>query len=259
MITRSYGAKLDDPGKQRFSAVRLAPIELPDSVDYSYGFRIDNQKALGTCVSFGTRKLFDFYATKRTGKPVTCSARAIYSAAKSEFEQGDTSDDGLAVSDGLTIATQFYVNESDWPSTDCDSEDDFPQWILPVPASIKRTDFLLNDIVRLAEITDEQMQIALHAHGPLCIGTSWLDSWEEIGTDGILPVAGNSVGGHCVDVVSYARNFRGSGKTYYKIANNWDTDYGDAGFVYMEAASLVNLSDAYTVKALKPQTAAAAA
>jgi hypothetical protein len=253
MEKRYYGAKLNDPGKSRFPAINMASVaELPPVVDYSYAFRIDNQGQLGTCVSYGTRKIFDVFATKRTGKTFLVSPRAIYSSAKAQFSPGDDTDDGLAVSDGLSIAKQFYVLESDWPSTMTAGEQDFPQWLLPVPDSLKKTDFIFKDIVRLEDITVDQIRLMLHGHGPCCIGISWMDNWENIGEDGKLPGTGGSVaGGHCINITGYFDEFENldGTKGAFKIANNWSAEWGYNGYCFLPYNSTSMPTDVYTIRA----------
>ena len=256
MSQYKLGAKLHDPGKTRFEAIKMESVgvELPDVVDYSYMYVIDNQGQLGTCVSYGTRKAIDVYYTKRHNESrssFVSSARAIYSTAKSQFEAGDTQDDGLAVSDGLSVAKEFYVLESDWPSTMTAGEQDFPQWLLPVPENIKKTDFVFKDVVRLEDITVEQMELALYTHGPLVIGINWLEEWMDAGPDGRLLSDGTSAGGHCINITSYKKSFQNLDGTLgaFKIANNWGTDWGKNGFCYLPYSSTSMPTDVYTIRA----------
>jgi C1A family cysteine protease len=214
----------------------LPPV-LPAVLDYSEsGFfpAIDNQGGLGTCVAYGSRKLFEFYHAKRKGDRELVSARAIYSYAKSTYEQGDTQDDGLNVSDGLNTIATFYVNESDWPSVPNDSEENFPAYLIPVPTDIRKTDFIIKSFATVNPDV-EDMKKALYKKGIMLLGIAFANEWMNTGSDGVLPIPQSVDGGHCMSIVGWNDNIvcPDGTKGAFKIANNWTTDWGAAGYCYL--------------------------
>ena len=245
MIHHAKGARLNDAGKQRFATVRMEEIELPHRYDYMAGFNIPDQGALGVCVSEGWRKHFNFIATKRTGHPFSVSARAIFAQARADSDPGDTTDSGLDVSAGAAVLERFYVDEAAYPSTDVQSESDFPEWLEPVPDGFKKTDFLLKGTSSLAQITVQQIKLALFKHGPLVAGSAWLDSWEQIQGNSlaevIMPATGTSLGGHCTNFVGWDDDLGG-----IIDANSWSRDWGFRGFALIPYAAIeANVTDVY--------------
>jgi C1A family cysteine protease len=211
------------------------PVVMPSKVDYSPQYPPpSDQGQLGTCVAFASAKVFDFYHLRRLNNKQFISARAVYAQAKASFEQGDRTDDGLNVSDGLGAISEYYVYELDYPSFPDGSEKDFPSYLEIAPANIHHTDFLVQNILTVtASVSD--MRKAIYQKGPLVIGLSWPNSWFNIGSDGLLPEPDTSAGGHCVNIVGYDDKIANLDGTYgaFNIINNWTTQWGAGGYAWL--------------------------
>ena len=258
MTKYGLGAKLNT----RNEGIQALTMESVANLPAKYGYRfqyegqkfapIDNQGQLGTCVSYGWRKRFDFqYNKDHPGAFQTCSPRAIYAAAKAQFEAGDVGDDGLAVSDGGNVLREFWVAESDWSSAMTQGEQDFSQWLEQAPVNLQRTDFLFANIVRLQEISVEQIKLMLFKHGPVVMGLNWPSNWFDIGQDGRLPSPAETAGGHCVGLTDWDDDFENldGSKGALDLPNNWDTTWGDKGYAKVPYNVVPQLiTDIYTIQ-----------
>jgi C1A family cysteine protease len=241
-MTYGMGLKsLRDPRYDEFERLvideKSLPPVMPAVLDYSEsGFfpAIDSQGGLGCCTAYSARKQFEFYHAKRRGERELISARALFAAGRAKYEPGDTQDDGANCSDMLNILTQFYVNESDWPSVPNDSEADFPSYLEQAPTNLQKTDFLIQQFVTVNP-TVEDMKKALYCRGILMIGTNWAQSWFNPDENGVLPVPDSVAGGHAISVVGYNDTIKcPDGSTgCVKIANNWSQSWGLNGYCYL--------------------------
>lgn len=70
---------------------------------------------------------------------------------------------------------------------------------------------------------------------PLAVGTRWFNSMFEPSSEGVLTVNPSSglAGGHQYEVVGYD-----AARGLVKIPNSWGTDWGVAGYAYMQAEDL---------------------
>jgi len=239
IMNKAMGLKsLHDPKYDEFDKLHVdekSVVILPNKVDYSYDYPLpDDQGQLGTCVAFASAKIFDFYHKKHAGVTDLVSARAIYAQAKSQFEQGDTQDDGLNVSDGLGAIHEYYVFEKDYSSFPDDSEADFAAYLKIAPKELQHTDFIVRKFFTVNP-TVADMRRALFKNGPLLIGLAWPNSWFNVESDGKLPAPDSSAGGHCVSIVGYddtIENLDGT-KGAFHVINNWTTQWANGGYAWM--------------------------
>ena len=256
---RNFGLRnVHDPKYDEFKRLEIdektLPKVLPPIVSYKYEYpAVDNQGGLGTCVAYGTRKIFEFYFFKRHGIARLVSPRAIYAQAKSQFESGDVQDDGLNVSDGLNTVKEYYVWESDYPSVPNDSEANFPAYLQVAPENLHRTDFIIKNFVTVDNHVDA-MKKALYKNGPFLIGTAWPNSWMDVPPSGILPAPDVQAGGHCVGIVGYNDNVINADNSLgaFELINNWTTEWANEGYAWLPY-SLENTqffpTDIFTVQA----------
>jgi len=249
---RAFGLKsLIDPRLGEFPKAVFSPEQiaaLPKKVDYSYDYpKIDNQFQFGTCVAFGTKKVFEFFYKKRNNKPILISANAIFSGAKNEYYPTDLTDDGIEVSDGLNILKQYYVLDSALPY----QPNNFAACVAPVPDDLKKTDFLFQDFVSVNP-TVEEIKLALYHHGVVAIGIDFSNEWMQPPTNGVLqPHNLTSAGGHCISLAGYDDDIDvGDGTNgAFLLINSWSTDWALGGKAWLPYSSDVLPSDVFTVKA----------
>src|ERR1035441_10207789 len=102
MVKHGLGLlNVHDPNYDKYDKLEVdektLPPVLPSTLDYSetpYFPAIDDQGAMGTCTGYAGRKQFEFYRAKRKSNKDLISARALFAAARAEFNPGDTQDDG---------------------------------------------------------------------------------------------------------------------------------------------------------------------
>ena len=209
---------------------------LPSKVDYTPGMPpVQNQQDLGTCVSWGSAKFLEFYHQRRHNIKTLVSARAIYSGAKLTYDPTDLTDDGLDCSQGMDIISQYYVDESAWPSNDATSEKEFPQWVAPVPDNIKKSDYIVKSF-NTVNPTVYDLKLALYKHGLVLSGVNFAENWMNVDSTGRLQSSGlTSAGGHCMVICGYNDHFVNLDGSLgaFTWSNQWGTDYGHNGYIYL--------------------------
>ena len=236
----AFGLKsLNDPRYEEFEKFipdEITKNSLPEKVDYSYLMPpVQNQENLGTCVSFGCAKLLEFYHRKHHNIQSLVSARAIYSGAKNQYESNDLKDDGLQVSDGLSVISQYYVEETVWPSTDAQSEAQFPEWIIPVPPNLYKSDFVVNNF-NTVNLTVQDLKLALFKHGIVLSGVNFANEWFNVDSTGRLQSNNlTAAGGHCMVICGFDDNFLNldGSQGAFTWSNQWGTSYGHKGYIYL--------------------------
>ena len=82
--------------------------------------------------------------------------------------------------------------------------------------------------------------------GPVVIGIPWLSGMYDTRPSGMVEVAGQVVGGHCVVVTGYHPGIRLAGEGWFarhevlRWRNSWGTGYGLNGSAYVKAADLAS-------------------
>lgn len=78
----------------------------------------------------------------------------------------------------------------------------------------------------------DQMARTVVQLGPVVIGVPWRSGMYDTGPDGVVQVEGSEVGGHCLVVIGYRRNYKGLGPCFVWL-NSWGPTYGlnGRGFV----------------------------
>ncbi len=216
--------------------VPLAPVKAwlrPASCSYEYDYPpVYDQGDWGSCVTHGTGETLDFFAKKRHGSDARVSRRAIYYQTKADYEGGDFTDDGLAITDALEmISKRGWVNEALWPYP---PDGDLAEMFTPVPANLWIPTPTFTTWVNVPT-TPAEMAQGLWQHGPLIIGVNWATEWMNPGPNGEL-AAGKSIdGGHCVAVVGYNDAFAcaDGSKGAFKIRNSWGPNWGIGGDCWM--------------------------
>jgi C1A family cysteine protease len=234
MSIRFYGRKRGLSKHFEIRRFEAKPGILPESVSYeSYAAPVYDQGAFGSCVANSTAAVQRLYHRKRTGQDILVSRAAVYSQAKYSYEPTDIADDGLLITDGLLVPKNFgYALESAFPYPTDPSGNDAGNLLEPVPpadwsASFKEATYLTVDAASV-----DSMIRALVAHGPLVIGLSFAQEFENIGSDGLMDpkYAQTDAGGHCVHILAYDQHkFGGS----FRIRNSWGTSWGSAGDGWM--------------------------
>jgi len=86
------------------------------------------------------------------------------------------------------------------------------------------------------DITD--VAAAISQHGPVVVGTKWLQQMFTPGPDGFLDVSGAVAGGHCYLIIGV--NIEDG---YFTICNSWSASWGDNGTAKIRGEDLAKLLD----------------
>ena len=223
--------------------------QLPSSLSYQYDFGpIENQGNFGACVTFGTSGVDEFFRTKR-GYPANISESALYSLTKYHYEPTEIHTQGLYVGDALkTLQVIGYVDSNVMPYADNDAA-----CTKVVSPSLIKNDHPLSNFARVT-IDANDFMIALYQHGPIVIGTEWVNDWFNPDANGFLSATADrsqTIGGHCVSIVGYSK-----AKAAFLIRNQWGTAWGIpeatnpgmGGYAWLPFQAVPNMvDDAYTV------------
>ncbi len=208
-----------------------AKTALATSVSYDYLFGpVFDQGAEGSCVSNGSAALMLAFRRKRRNEAIMVSRRAIYTRAlENDGAPQPFQDNGLNVSDGLTVCEEGYIPEALWPYTSVG----LPQFFDVPPASLWKNDFTMTNYVTvLPDPLD--MQRALIAHGPIIIGLNFANEWMDTGADGILATENLTVdGGHCMVITGFKYI---DGALHFRVRNSWGASWADNGYCWLPAA-----------------------
>lgn len=94
----------------------------------------------------------------------------------------------------------------------------------------------------------DEIKHALLIDHLVVFGMTVYESFETVGTDGIVPVPKNGekeLGGHALCIVGYDDNFNNGS---FIVRNSWGDAWGDEGYCYIPYSMLKYLMDIWTVK-----------
>jgi hypothetical protein len=206
-----------------------AVTALTKSVSYDMMFPpAFDQGQEGSCVSNASAGLYMGFRSKRRHESIMPSRRVIYFDALTAEKQ-PLEDDGAWPSDGVQSLQASYVPEAEWPYAYLGT----PQFFQTPPQNLRRTDYLL--AAHYAVSPDPlSIQRALNAHGPIIIGLTWANEWNELDATNILSTENLTVdGGHCVLITGYKYI---NGALVFRIRNSWGTDWADNGYCWLPAS-----------------------
>lgn len=159
---------------------------------------------------------------------------------------GDVNQDqGTQIRSGvLAVVRQGICEETLWPYVQ--------QNLYPKPSTASYSQASSHKIKAGYKIDHTSLmdqKICLSNGYPYLIGISVYSSFENVGSDGIIPMPKASeqlLGGHCLCVVGYDDSTR-----RFTIANSWGSSWGDKGYCYIPYSYLINpglASDFWTVR-----------
>jgi hypothetical protein len=166
------------------------------------------------------------------GREERLSARYVYAKAKllDNGEEAFRDDTGAYIETGLRVATNWGVPRAEtWPYVP--QQHDFPDgesWD-SVDAARPRFKALVHPITSYEQIPYYLLRGQAIVTGFMVYRDMW-DS-PQAARDGWLQYEGESalMGGHAVAIVGYVPS-----RDALKFANSWGTDWGDAGFGYID-------------------------
>lgn len=89
----------------------------------------------------------------------------------------------------------------------------------------------------------EDLRAAVISEGPVVIGIPWYDSMYYTDSNGMVVIAGEQVGGHCLTITGYISNMliNGVEREVFRWRNSWGSDYGINGSAFITYEDLESL------------------
>lgn len=209
---------------------RLVPLPAEFSLRGSMP-AVYNQGHLGSCTANAISACVQFQQMKQgeTEGESTPSRLFIYWNERS-MEGTVNSDSGAQIRDGMkVIASIGAPPESDWPYDVNKFQERPPD---PVFQDAKKY------LAKYGRVTQSahSFQASVFFHRPVVFGFAVFESFETIGSDGIMPFPNiqseRVLGGHAVVITGYKPI---DGHLYFEVRNSWGPNWGDSGYFYMPA------------------------
>ena len=217
--------------KARFDEIRAKG--LASSIDLRPNCSpIVDQGNLGSCTANAGAGDVEFIELHQSKSYVAASRLFLYYVTRHLIEN-TSGDVGAEIRDVIKALVKYGVcTEKTWAYIES-KLDTKP----PTAAFTEATAYETLTYAAPQNLTD--IQTALNGSLIVQFGFTVFDSFENIGSDGIMPMPDmdneSVLGGHAVDVVGYLTK----NKTQYLIVrNSWGTSWGDKGYFYMPFAYL---------------------
>lgn len=204
--------------------------QLPGSVDLRNECSpIADQGQLGSCTAFGIGKGLREFMEKSSGQQVV-PASALFLYYNERVAEGTVDQDsGATIAEGMTSLAQTGIAPEQDDPYDISKFTQKPS----AKAYQDATAFKINGYKMIGSLDDTRA--ALAQGKPVVIGFTVYQSFENIGSDGVMPVPQPNesiLGGHCVLVVGYD-----DARQMLIVRNSWGTGWGDQGYFYMPYAA----------------------
>jgi len=224
----------------------IAKVDLPDKVDLATSSKMPpiwNQGDIGSCSVHAGCRAFQF---EHGGGPY--SRLQLYWLERS-VEGTIDQDSGAQLRDCVKVLnSNGLILETEWPYITTKFKDTPPVLI---------NEQNQNKLVTYSKLLNAaDMKSCLTAGFPFIFGLQLFESFEsdEVAKTGIVELPDMNqeqyLGGHAITCVGYDSNYQGKG-LYYKVANSWGSDWGQAGYFYINAKYLENpefCSDMWTMR-----------
>ena len=222
---RGYGWVPDLPDRRDllYSAIRMAPVVLPPTVDLRHlCSSVENQGALGSCTGNALAGALEFLEKKDKIPFINLSRLFIYYNER-VIEHSTRSDSGAMIRDGIkTLIKQGVCSEKKWPYLISKFA------VKPGPPCYKEArDHQITSYHRLTTVND--MRACLAEGFPFVFGFTVYESFEspEAAATGVVSMPTSrerAIGGHAVLAVGYDDT-----KRRLLVRNSWGPDWGMKG------------------------------
>ncbi len=207
---------------------------VPSSADLRGGYTtIKDQGQLGACTAFSAVSVIEYLLNPGV------DLSELYFYYQERAEDGDISQDGgSTISRSATIATTVgtclesldpYIVEDFANSPRKAADTDAPNHKAKTKYKIATVDDILYSVGVLKK--------------PVLIGIDVYESFENIGSDGYVPMPKDNeqlLGGHALNICGY---FYKSNELYFIVRNSWSVSFGDKGYLYMPVEFLEKYSN----------------
>jgi hypothetical protein len=211
---------------------KLAGVQIPDEVDlFAQWYEgIRNQGQEGACTGFATSNFDELLYGSKHGAKLGARLAPAYLYARTRMAEGTwPADSGAMMADEFAVLSSYGVCPEDDMPYDMDPAEPIPDICdaaaVPFRVSTPCT----------VDMSDPDKTKAVLASGmPIGIAIPVYESFESVGSDGILPIPDPSkealLGGHGICTGGYKMI---NGALYKKVANQWGESWGDHGYCWM--------------------------
>lgn len=241
-----FGWMHDLPDFRDHQYAKVSHTKLPPTVrldeDPSMPAPYD-QLQLGSCTANAIAGAVEFDLRRQQLADFMPSRLFIYWNERN-MEGSVNSDAGAYIRDGIkSVAKLGVCSETDW-------QYDIGAFAQRPPDTAYQQ-ALQTRATSYARVPRKSLQRCLADGNPWTIGIAVYSSFEQIGSDGMMPMptpGEQMLGGHAPLGVGYATI---NGKLYYRVRNSWGTSWGDHGYLWMPAEYTQNSglsSDFWAIK-----------
>jgi C1A family cysteine protease len=185
-----------------------------------------DQGPLGSCTANAVTGAARYHIIRRgTTYDFDMSRLQLYYDSRA-LEGTIRSDSGAQIRDVIkTLAAKGCGHEELWPYDVSRYSDTPPQEVYDDAVQYEALTY------KRVSVSASGIKSALAAGHPVIIGISIYESFESVGSDGMVPMPAPSemlMGGHALLVAGY-----GQKPGYFTVRNSWGADWGDGGNCYM--------------------------
>jgi C1A family cysteine protease len=253
--SKHFGWKPDLPDQRDFKFKAPQPVvtNLPPSVDLrneSPGLPpVYSQGDMNSCSANAIAGAIQFELMKQGGPQLMPSRLFIYYNER-VIENTVNSDSGAYLRDGLkSVSQQGVCNESEWPYVISEfDQKPYQSCYTDAQREVVSTYYSINQEL-------DQMKACLADGYPFVFGFGVYKSFDQVGSDGIVPIPGPNeimVDGHAVMAVGYDDQ-----NSWFIIRNSWGDTWGDAGYGKMPYRYLLDpdlADDFWTIRMISDES-----
>lgn len=190
-----------------------------------------DQGQLGSCTANSCVFLVEFQLFRETAKEFMGSRLFVY--YNERLIEGDVGqDNGAVVADSINSIAKYGV----CPETELPY--DISQFaVKPSDACYTCGSEYKCDKFRCVKQTFNQLIQALAKGHPVTFGTTLYTSFENVGSDGLVPLPDvtkeSVIGGHCMNICGW------NGERFI-VRNSWGPNWGDHGYCYFPKEYILN-------------------
>jgi len=251
-VVRKYGQKRDRMSeKYKYLKITPSPVQntyppqltLPNLAQMP----VYDQMQIGSCTANSLAGAFEYEQIKQGLTNFTPSRLFIYYNER-VIEHTVNVDSGAALSDGITVLnTRGVPPETMWQYN--------TEEFTVKPPLVAYTDALKHKAVQDRRVNPDVMDFKtmINLGYPIAFGFTVSESFENIGSDGIMPIPkpGEEIlGGHAVLCCGYNDTMTANGLTgYLYVRNSWGPSFAQNGYFWMsyEFLTPANANDCWII------------
>lgn len=198
--------------------------------------KVYDQGQLGSCTANAIGGAVQFQQMKeKEVEGANVPSRLFIYWNERELEGTTSSDAGAMIRDGMkVIGSVGAPPEADWPY-------DINKFSVKPPAQAFGDALKYTATYGRVTQSTHSLKASTYFGRPVVFGFTVFDSFEEIGSDGIMPMPDlnneSVLGGHAVLIVGYKMI---DNQVYFEVRNSWGPDWGDGGYFWMPAAFAIS-------------------